>query len=44
MEGPFELRREAEYRLDDYIKIMNSGFMPADCELSLEPVDLPLAM
>ncbi len=33
-EGPFELRREAEDRLSEYIKILNSGFMPSDCELS----------
>ncbi len=34
IEGPFELRREAEARLADYVKILNSGFMPSDCELS----------
>lgn len=41
-EGPFELRSEAEERLAKYIGILNSGFMPSDCELSratLVPLD-----
>ena len=33
-EGPFEYRREAEARLAEYIKILNSGFLSSDCELS----------
>jgi hypothetical protein len=41
MEGPFELRLEAENRLEDYIKVMTSGFMPPESELSIEPLDLP---
>jgi hypothetical protein len=41
-EGPFELRREAEDRLAEYIRILNSGFISSDCELSratLVPMD-----
>ena len=37
MEGPFAELEDAEYRLQEYIKIMNSGFMPANSSLSLEP-------
>lgn len=44
MEGPFELRREAENRLEDYIKVMASGLISPDCKLSLQPVALPHAM
>jgi hypothetical protein len=42
IEGPFEFRKEAEARLAEYIKILNSGFMPSDCELAgvtLVPMD-----
>ena len=41
MEGPFELRLEAEKRLENYIKIMASGFMPPESKLAIEPLDLP---
>ena len=34
IEGPFARRSEAEAKLVEYIKILNSGFMPSDCELS----------
>ena len=37
MEGPFSELQDAENRLREYIKIMNSGFMPDDSELNLEP-------
>ena len=40
-EGPFDLRSEAENRLEHYIKVMTSGFMPSDSELSIEPLDTP---
>jgi hypothetical protein len=43
MEGPFQYRMEAEYRLAEYIKIMNSGFMPTDSELKVEPLELQKA-
>lgn len=36
--GPFGELAEAESRLREYIKIMNSGFMPEDSKLELEPV------
>ena len=38
MEGPFSELQDAENRLNEYIKIMNSGFMPDDSELNLEPL------
>jgi hypothetical protein len=38
MEGPFEEQTEAESKLNEYIKIMNSGFLPRDSELALEPL------
>jgi Domain of unknown function (DUF6316) len=41
MEGPFELRLDAEERLASYIKIMASGFMPRDSKLSILSPDLP---
>jgi hypothetical protein len=37
MEGPFSKLEDAEVRLNEYIKIMNSGFMPSDSALNLEP-------
>jgi hypothetical protein len=37
MEGPFVLLDQAEERLAEYIKVMNSGFMPRDSKLALEP-------
>ena len=41
MEGPFELRVDAEERLASYIKIMASGFMPRDSKLSIQSLDVP---
>ena len=41
MEGPFELKTDAENRLLSYIKVMASGFMPRDSKLSIEPLSLP---
>jgi hypothetical protein len=38
MEGPYEELTEAESRLKEYIKIMNSGFMPRYSKLELEPL------
>ena len=38
MEGPFSELQDAEQRLREYIKIMNSGFMPSDSKLNLEPL------
>ena len=38
MEGPFSELQDAENRLNEYIKIMNSGFMPDDSKLNLEPL------
>jgi hypothetical protein len=40
MEGPFALKHEAEERLENYKKIMISGFIPQDSELSIQPLDL----
>jgi hypothetical protein len=40
MEGPFEELKEAENKLSEYIKIMNSGFMPRDSRLELTPLDI----
>ena len=37
MEGPFDTLARAEGRLDEYIKIMRSGFMPSDSSLRVEP-------
>jgi hypothetical protein len=37
MEGPFPELVDAEKRLEEYVKIMNSGFMPEDSELDMEP-------
>ena len=37
MEGPFPELVDAEKRLEEYIKIMNSGFMPEDSKLGIEP-------
>jgi hypothetical protein len=39
MEGPYEELAEAESRLKEYIKIMNSGFMPRYSKLELEPLE-----
>jgi len=39
LEGPFEELTDAENKLKEYIKIMNSGFMPKDSKLELEPLE-----
>jgi hypothetical protein len=39
VEGPFDYRRAAENRLEDYIKVMNSGVLDQDCALSILPHD-----
>jgi hypothetical protein len=39
MEGPFGELTEAESRLKEYIRIMNSGFMPTYSKLELEPFE-----
>lgn len=41
MEGPFELKLDAESRLASYIKIMASGFMPRNSTLSIQAIDGP---
>jgi hypothetical protein len=41
MEGPYEMRREAEYKLDAYIKVMISAFAPGDSRLSIHPLEEP---
>lgn len=38
MEGPFEILQYAENRLEEYIKVMNSGFLEEGSKLSLEPL------
>ena len=38
MEGPFSELQDAEKRLEEYVKIMNSGFMPDDSKLNIEPI------
>ena len=40
VEGPFDYRHAAENRLEDYIKVMSSGVLEPDCELSILPQDL----
>ena len=40
IEGPFEELTEAESKLKEYIKIMNSGFMPRHSKLELEPLEI----
>jgi len=39
-EGPFEKRTEAEFRLEEYIRIAQSGFMNLKSELSLQPLEM----
>ena len=39
IEGPFWDQKEAENKLADYIKIMDSGFMPKNSTLELTPLD-----
>ena len=41
LEGPFELKLDAEERLESYIRVMTSGFMPRDSKLSLQSLDAP---
>ena len=38
MEGPHSNLERAEERLQEYIRVMNSGFMPRDSKLHLEPL------
>jgi len=40
-EGPFEMRREAEYKLESYIKVMCSGFVSGESQLSIHPLEVP---
>ena len=40
MEGPFSELQDAENRLREYIKIMNSGFISEDSSLNLEPLSV----
>ena len=42
VEGPFEERTEGETRLIEYIRIMNSGFMPKDSKLALDPLEIEI--
>lgn len=37
-EGPFDRKIDAENRLEDYIKVMMSDFLPPDSTLSIEPL------
>ncbi|MEP1593317.1 MAG: DUF6316 family protein, partial [Halieaceae bacterium] len=39
-EGPFERRSEAESRLEDYIRIAQSGYMNLRRDLSLQPLEM----
>ena len=39
VEGPFDYRRAAEIRLEQYIKVMSSGLLEPDCALSILPHD-----
>jgi len=39
-EGPFEMRAEAESRMEEYIRIAQSGFMNLRRDLSLEPLEM----
>jgi Domain of unknown function (DUF6316) len=41
-QGPFETSAEADASLEYYIQVMSSGFMPADCELDLQPMELKI--
>ena len=40
LEGPFGELADAEKRLKEYVKIMNSGFMPRDSKLELKPFEI----
>ena len=37
-EGPFERKIDAEDRLENYIKVMVSDFLPTDSNLSIDPL------
>ena len=39
-EGPFEMRAEAESRMEEYIRIAQSGYMNLRRHLSLEPLEM----
>ncbi|MEH6519296.1 MAG: DUF6316 family protein [Halioglobus sp.] len=39
-EGPFEMRAEAANRLEEYIRIADSGFLNLRSELTLEPLEM----
>ena len=39
LEGPFVERTDAENRLELYVKVMQSGWMPTDSELEMVPMD-----
>jgi hypothetical protein len=41
MEGPFEIKEQAEDRLAVYIKVMASGFLPRSSKLSIQPINRP---
>jgi hypothetical protein len=41
MEGPYDMRREAEYKLESYIKVMVSAFASADSQISIHPLEEP---
>ena len=41
MEGPFGFKHEAEERLEIYKRVMASGFMPPDSELTIQPMVVP---
>ena len=38
MEGPFAELRDAENRLSEYIKVMQSGMLSEDSDLNLSPL------
>lgn len=41
MEGPHSDLERAEERVKEYIRVMNSGFMPRNSKLHLEPLRDP---
>ena len=38
LEGPFDTELDAAVGLDDYVKIMSSGLLEDDSELTLQPL------
>jgi Domain of unknown function (DUF6316) len=36
IEGPFQQKKDAENRLEDYIKVMVSGMLPADDKTTMD--------